>query len=113
MDCEIENIKELQKVIELKETKTKELNTKLYDLTKASILYNDAYNEKLTTLDFDDLIKGRVTDASKKAYIENILKEKLASKKEAEVECDKLKNQIKVLDDRIRLYEYAIKYYQK
>ena len=113
MDCELENIKELQEIIKLKNTTMRELNLKLFDFTKASIEYNNAYNEKLTTLEFDTLIKGRVTDASKKAYIENILKEKLASKKELEVKCEQLKNQIKVLDDRIRLYEYAIKYYQK
>lgn len=110
MDCRTENIKELEKIIDLKEKKMEELNKRLTDFTKAKIEYNESYNNNLVVTDFNDVIDGRVTDASKKAYIENSLKEELSKKKLLENDCECLMNIIKVLDDKVKLYSYAIEY---
>ena len=110
MDCRSKNIKELEKIINSKAKNTEELNKKLTEFTQAKIEYNESYNKKLVETDFNEVIDGRVTDAGKKAYIENSLQEKLSLKKKLENDCECLKNNIKVDDDLIRLYSYAIEY---
>ena len=110
VDCKTENIKALEKIINIKEKTVNELNKKLKEYTTAKNKYAVSYNRLLITTNFSEVLDGRATDASKKAYIDDGLHEELKSKNSLDSECECLKNTIRVLDDKIRLYSQAIEY---
>lgn len=107
-----ETFNEYERIVNLKKETVDELNKKLTELTKAKLKYTNEYNQRLIKVDFNTVLNGRVTDATKKAYLDNKLSKELDDYKTLETECDTLKNTIKCYDDKLnmlsRLSEYAI-----
>ena len=100
----------LDETITLKEKTITELNTKLGEFIEAKLDYTTKYNNKLITLDFNTLIDGRVTDAGKKACIDDALQTELREYKTLENDCEILKNTIKLCDDKISVYKRGLDY---
>ncbi|MBQ6220054.1 MAG: hypothetical protein IJH63_00205 [Methanobrevibacter sp.] len=99
----------MEKEIETKKKLTSELQGKLDELTELELNIACEKNKILNDPLIGEKIEGRVTDKSKDAFVAKSLEKENNKKTWLQNDISKIKQDIGLCDDTIRLYKYVIR----